>query len=76
MPDFIIDNNTIVEIKGLGMYYQKNVERIPLKFNALKKWCKDNSFSCVMLLSSDDILKTNYKKARKLHREIKEENNN
>lgn len=76
LPDFIINNNTIVEIKGLGMYYQKNIERIPLKFNALKKWCEDNSFSCIMLLSSDDILKINYKKARNIHREIKKEKNN
>jgi len=74
IPDFIITNNIIVEIKGFGIYYQKNFDRNIKKFQALKSWCKSNNFNNRLLLGDDLILKKNYKRARKLHHENKKEN--
>lgn len=76
IPDFIIDNNTIVEIKGYGLYYTKNFERNNIKFDTLKKWGIQNNFNIRLLLSTDKILKQNYNKARKLHHENKKKNIN
>lgn len=74
IPDFIINNNIIVEIKGKGLYYNRNFLRINIKLEALKKWCLNNKYEALFLIEGDDILKRNYKKARKLHHETKKKN--
>lgn len=74
IPDFIINNTTIIEIKGFGLFYKKNYNRNLLKINAVKKWCQDNNFEYIIIYSNDLNLKKYYKKARKLHYEIKKEN--
>lgn len=71
-PDFIINSNTIVEIKGKGLFYSKNYERNLKKIKALK----EQKLKYVILFSDDDVLKLNYKKARRLHYANKKEENN
>lgn len=66
-PDFIINDNTIVEIKGFGLWYKKNFQRNIKKIEALKL----HKLSSVIIFSNDTILKLNYNKARKLHYENK-----
>lgn len=76
IPDFIINNSTIVEIKGYGLYYNKNYKRNICKLNALKEFVKTINFDFRLILEKDKIIKNLYKKARKIHHEIKEKNNN
>jgi|LakMenEpi03Aug12_release.lakeMendotaPanAssembly.Ray.scaffolds.fasta_scaffold111579_2 hypothetical protein len=71
IPDFIINNDTIIEIKGYGIYYQKNYERSILKIESLKSWSSKNGFKYQIIFNTEDILKKNYKKARKIHHENK-----
>jgi len=66
-PDFIIYHNQIIEIKGLGVYYQKNYQRNLLKIDAAQKFCQNYK----VIFSDDECLKKFYKKARKLHHETK-----
>lgn len=61
-PDFIINNDTIVEIKGMSGY-QKNPERTRLKIEAGKKHFK--KYICIF--QEDKILTKYYQKARKYH---------
>lgn len=62
-PDFIIHDDTIVEIKGYGLYYQKNYLRNICKLTAAKSFFPDYK----MILSDDDCLKKYYNEARRLH---------
>lgn len=71
IPDFIIDNYTIVEIKGLGLYYKINYNRNIKKIEALKIWTDKNNYDYRLILSDDKILIKNYNIARRLHYEIK-----
>lgn len=68
-PDFIIEENIIVEIKGLGLYYEKNYERNLLKNEILKKWTVENDYSARIIFSNDPVLTKYYKLARKIHYE-------
>ncbi len=70
-PDFIIEDKTIVEIKGFGIYYKLNLQRNILKLAALKEWCNSHQCDYYLLMNTDNILKINYKRARKLHHETK-----
>jgi len=67
-PDFIINNLSIVEIKGKGLYFKKNYKRNKAKHKAAKKILGPNF---IVIFDNNKILKENYKKARKLHHEIK-----
>jgi hypothetical protein len=64
-PDFIINDDTIVEIKGKGMWYQKNYERTICKIQEAKKQLKNY---CIYY-DIDDQTKLFYKKARRIHHE-------
>lgn len=74
IPDFIINDNTIVEIKGLGLYYQKNYQRNIQKIKYLKVWVEAKQMKMRLILSGDPILKKHYKKALKYHHETKKKN--
>lgn len=67
IPDFIIYTDEIVEIKGSGLYYNKNYERNLLKIEAAKK----KFLKYTILFETDECLKKFYKKARKTHYENK-----
>jgi hypothetical protein len=73
VPDFIINDNIIIEIKGLGLYYKKNYLRNLKKTEALKEWATLNNYEYKIIFSNDAILNKNYKTARKLHYEIKKQ---
>lgn len=72
-PDFIINKSIIVEIKGKGLYFTKNKKQNLAKTKQAKKILGDNF---KIIFDKDKEVKTNYRKARKLHYEIKEKNNN
>lgn len=72
IPDFIESRNIIVEIKGSGLYYRKNYQRNLLKMQALK----NNGAKYKILFEKDHPVKYNYKKARRLHHEIKKKEKN
>lgn len=72
-PDFIINDKIIIEIKGKGLYFAKNKERNLEKTKEAKKIFGDQF---LIIFDQDKEIKTNYKKARKLHYEIKEKDNN
>jgi hypothetical protein len=76
IPDFIINNDTIIEIKGYGLYYNKNYNRNICKIHAVKDFVKDKDLKFRLILEHDKIIKEYYKKARKLHHANKEKNNN
>jgi len=65
-PDFIINEKTIVEVKGLGLYYKKK----------LRSSLFSSGEDYLVLFSDDEILKTNYLKARKWHHANKKEKKN
>ena len=68
-PDFIVNQNRIVEVKGRGgLYYQKLKWRCDAKDKALKAWCKDHDFYARLVFDSD-IPKELIKEARKWHKE-------
>ena len=68
-PDFIVNQNRIVEVKGRGgLYYKKLQWRCNAKDHALKAWCKDNEFYARLVFDSD-IPKQLIKEARKWHKE-------
>ena len=69
-PDFIINNNEVIEIKGTGLYYYKNYDRNLLKIES----ATEHFDSYKVIFSDDKCVTKNYKKARKLHYEIKEKN--
>ena len=70
-PDFIINNTTIVEIKGKGIWYNRHFERNKLKMIAAKTIL--NAKYCVYY-DGDKHTKLFYRKARKLHHENKKKN--
>ena len=71
-PDFIINNNDIVEIKGSGLWYRKNYNRNLLKIEAAKK--RFDSF--VVIFDQDECVGKYYKTARKIHNETYKKENN
>lgn len=71
-PDFIINENDIVEIKGAGLWYRKNYERNIKKIEAAKKIYS----SYIIIFETDESLKTFYKLARKIHNETYKKNYN
>lgn len=71
-PDFIINENDVIEVKGSGLWYRKNYER-----NILKSDKARESFdSYTVLFEKDTALKTYYKTARNLHNETYKKTNN
>ena len=71
-PDFIINDSTIIEIKGYGLYYKINFLRNICKLESAQRFFPEYN----MILSSDECLKKNYLKARKLHHENYKQKNN
>lgn len=71
-PDFIINNDTVVEIKGKGLYYKRNYERNIQKFESAKKFF--NKY--LMILGDDKILRRHYRKARTIHHASKNKKTN
>lgn len=71
-PDYIINNDTIIEVKGRGRWYNQNREQIEIKFSTLAKWCKSNNMKCRFIFDKD-IGKRFWKEAKKLY-EIEKEN--
>lgn len=67
-PDFIIYEDQIVEIKGRGLYFGKNKNRNLAKTKEAKKILLDKF---IIIFDNDKEVKTNYKKARRIHHEIK-----
>ena len=69
-PDFIVDGNLIVEVKGTlkGFMYQREDE-IKRKQSALIEWCKDRKYEQRIVVKKD-IPKEFYEKARKVHDKI------
>lgn len=74
-PDFIINNNTIVEIKGKGLVYYKWLDKIQKKNEALKQWCENNPYNYRIVFDSD-IESRLQNKAKKYHHENNKKNNN
>lgn len=66
-PDFIVDNDVIVEVKGgpSGWMHQRK-EEIILKQNALIAWCDNNKYS-QRLVFKKDIPENFYRKAKEIH---------
>lgn len=71
-PDFIINNNDIVEIKGSGLWYRKNYKRNILKSDAAKT--KFDSY--IVIFDKDEVVKKYYKTARKIHNETYKQTSN
>jgi hypothetical protein len=71
-PDFIINKNDIVEIKGSGLWYRKNYERNILKIETAKK-IFDNF---IVIFDKDECVKKYYKSARNIHNETYKKENN
>lgn len=67
-PDFIINNQTIIEIKGTGHTYQKTFDKTQKKFEALETWCKENNFK-FRIIFDNDIENRLRNKAKKIHHE-------
>lgn len=67
IPDFITQNSTIVEIKGLGLYNKINYNRNILKIEAAKQ----HNLDYCIIFSDDNRLKKNYNIARRWHHENK-----
>lgn len=67
IPDFIINGNTVVEIKGRGLYFRRNFKRNEFKLAALKLWCEQHSLKYVVIMDNDSIIQKNYRRARRLH---------
>lgn len=66
-PDFIINGDEIIEIKGYGIFYIKNYERNIIKIETLKKSGKKYR----IYFSNDICVKKFYNIARRLHHENK-----
>lgn len=67
VPDFIYNEDTIIEIKGLGLHYRKNEAKIHLKMKALAIYAYSHNLKSETIFSNDQRLKLFYAKARKLH---------
>jgi len=70
IPDFIINNDTAVEIKGPAPWYYKNYEQNQKKFEAAKKTLKRYA----VIFDTDEFIKQNYNRARRIGHEIEKEN--
>lgn len=70
-PDFIINNNDIIEIKGSGLWYRKNYKRNILKSDAAK--AKFDSY--IVIFDKDEVVKKYYKTARNIHNETYKKEN-
>lgn len=64
-PDFIINTNDIVEIKGSGLWYRKNYNRNIKKIEAAKK--AFNSY--IVIFDTDESVRKYYRTARNIHNE-------
>lgn len=71
-PDFIINQNDIVEIKGSGLWYRKNYERNILKIEAARQQFD----SYTVIFDNDDAVKIFYQTARNIHNETYKKTNN
>jgi hypothetical protein len=66
-PDFIVNDNTIVEVKGgPNGWMRQRKDEIILKQKALISWCENNEYS-QRLVFKKDIPKNFYKKAKEIH---------
>lgn len=65
-PDFLIDGNFIVEVKGRGGIYERDYDQNQAKFAALREWCRTTGFG-VRVVFDTDLGKRAIKEARKLH---------
>lgn len=70
-PDFIINENDIVEIKGSGLWYRKNYKRNILKSDAAK--AKFDSY--IVIFDKDEVVKKYYNTARNIHNETYKKEN-
>lgn len=68
-PDFIIGKDTIVEIKGTGLYYRKNFERNEKKIDALKEYCYNMGTEYRLIFEKDVSVRKHYRTARRICRE-------
>lgn len=71
-PDFILNTDTIVEIKGKGLYYRKNFQRNIRKIQKLRELDQKT----LILFDDDEIIRRNYSRARKYHHENQKKNKN
>ncbi len=68
-PDYIINKNTVIEVKGYGPWV--NYENLARKNKAAKKWCKENNMKFrVVELADFGYIWLNI--ALKKHKEIKD----
>ena len=67
-PDFIIFDYMVVEIKGKGLYFAKNKKQNLAKTKEAIKKLKNKY---LIIFDKDKEVKKHYRKARKLHYEIK-----
>lgn len=65
-PDFLVDGNLVVEIKGSGGIYERDFDQNQAKFTALREWCKINGFG-VRVVFDTDLGNRAVKEAKKLH---------
>lgn len=72
-PDFIFDDNILIEVKGYGPWV--DLDNLSLKNKAAKKWCKENGFE-FRVVEKQDLQSYYIKKAKQVHDEIKIEENN
>lgn len=68
-PDFIVDSNTIVEIKGSGSIYRRFLEKNQEKFKVLEKWCSENNYKHKIIFDKELGI-TLRKEAKKIHGKI------
>lgn len=69
IPDFIIEDNIIIEIKGYGIYYKINKDRNILKDKAVKNFTQEKKLKYRMIIEGEEEVRKNYRKARTIHHE-------
>lgn len=67
-PDFIINDNRIIEVKGKGGLYKRYKKLCEEKNKALKQWCIVNGYYDRLVFDTD-LSKDLIKEARKWHKE-------
>lgn len=70
IPDFIINNNHVIEIKGKAPWFYKNYDQNIAKIEAAKNIYKKYS----VIFDTDDCIKKFYNKARSVGYEIEKKN--
>lgn len=65
-PDFLVDNNLMVEVKGRCGIYERYFDQNQAKFAALREWCKGKGLA-VRVVFDTDLGNRAIKEARKLH---------